>query len=157
MGSQRVRQDWATFPSYSFKYKIYLSYGFIYIFTHIYHLFLGASFLFRSPQSIDRVLDYSVRFSLVIYFIHSSVYMSGASLGAQLQCRRPGFDPWVEKMPWRRAQQPTPVLSPGESHGQRSCRPQGRTVRHNWATRQPFLNVDPNLPVHPALPSHLHN
>ena len=35
-------------------------------------------------------------------------------------CRRSGFDPWVGKIPWRRKWQPTPVLSPGESHGQRS-------------------------------------
>ena len=28
--------------------------------------------------------------------------------------------PWVGKMPWRRAQPPTPVFLPGESHGQRS-------------------------------------
>ena len=37
-----------------------------------------------------------------------------ASLGAQwrihLQCRRPGFDPWVGKTPWRRAWQPAPAL-----------------------------------------------
>jgi len=31
-----------------------------------------------------------------------------------------GFDPWVRKIPWRRAWQPTPVFLPGESHGQRS-------------------------------------
>ena len=31
-----------------------------------------------------------------------------------------GFDSWVGKIPWRRAQQPTPVFLPGESHGQRS-------------------------------------
>ena len=37
-----------------------------------------------------------------------------------LQCRRPGFDPWVRKVPWRRELQPTPVFLPGESHGQRS-------------------------------------
>ena len=37
-----------------------------------------------------------------------------------LQCRRPAFDPWVEKIPWRRKWQPTPVFLPGESHGQRS-------------------------------------
>ena len=39
------------------------------------------------------------------------------------QCRRRnrcGFDPWVEQIPWRRAWQPTPVLSPGDAHGQRS-------------------------------------
>ena len=49
-----------------------------------------------------------------------------------LLCRRPGFDPWVGKMPWRRAWQPTPVFLPRESHGQRSlagCHPvtQSRT------------------------------
>ena len=44
----------------------------------------------------------------------------GASLLAQksicLQCRRPGFDPWVEKIPWRRKWQPTPVFLPGKFH-----------------------------------------
>ena len=42
---------------------------------------------------------------------------------------RPGFDPWVRKIPWRRAWQPTPVHLPAESHGQRSLAgdsPQGR-------------------------------
>ena len=34
--------------------------------------------------------------------------------------KRHGFDPWVGKIPWRRAQQPTPVVLPGESHGQGS-------------------------------------
>ena len=34
--------------------------------------------------------------------------------------KRQGFDPWVGKIPWRRAWQPTPVFLPGESHGQRS-------------------------------------
>ena len=48
----------------------------------------------------------------------------GASLVVQLvknlQCRRPGFDFWVRKIPWRRKWQPTPVFLPGKSHGQRS-------------------------------------
>ena len=29
------------------------------------------------------------------------------------------FDPWVEKIPWRRKWQPTPVFLPGEFQGQR--------------------------------------
>ena len=33
---------------------------------------------------------------------------------------RQEFDPWVEKIPWRRAGQPTLAFLPGESHGQRS-------------------------------------
>jgi len=36
------------------------------------------------------------------------------------RCRRPGFDPWLGKIPWRRKWQPTPVFLPGKSHGQRS-------------------------------------
>jgi len=32
---------------------------------------------------------------------------------------RDGFDLWVEKIPWRRTWQPTPVFLPGESLGQR--------------------------------------
>ena len=30
------------------------------------------------------------------------------------------FSPWVGKIPWKRAQQPTPIFFPGESHGQRN-------------------------------------
>ena len=41
-------------------------------------------------------------------------------LSVCLQCGRPGFDPWVRKIPWRRKWQSTPVLLPGKSHGQRS-------------------------------------
>ena len=37
-----------------------------------------------------------------------------------LQCRRPRFDPWVEKIPQRREWLPTPVFLPGEFYGQRS-------------------------------------
>ena len=41
---------------------------------------------------------------------------------------RPGFNPWVGKIPWRREWLPTPVSLPGEFHGQRSlagCSPWG--------------------------------
>ena len=34
--------------------------------------------------------------------------------------RRPGFDPWVRKIPWRREKQAIPGFLPGEFHGQRS-------------------------------------
>ena len=37
-----------------------------------------------------------------------------------LQCRRPGFNPWVWKIPWTRKWQPTPLFLPGELHGQRN-------------------------------------
>ena len=49
----------------------------------------------------------------------------GGASGKEPTCqcrrhRRQGFDPWVRKIPWRRAWQPTPAFLPGESHGQRS-------------------------------------
>ena len=34
------------------------------------------------------------------------------------RCRRPRLNPWVGKIPWRRAWQPTPIFLPGEFHGQ---------------------------------------
>ena len=47
-----------------------------------------------------------------------------------------GINPWVGKIPWRRAWQPTLVFLPGESHGQRNlvgCSPLGCRVRHDCA------------------------
>ena len=38
--------------------------------------------------------------------------------------RRPGFHPWVGKIPWRRERLPTAVFWPGEFHG--PYRPRGR-------------------------------
>ena len=35
----------------------------------------------------------------------------------RLQCGRPGFDPWVGKIPWRRERLSTSVFWPGEFHG----------------------------------------
>ena len=55
-----------------------------------------------------------------------------------LQCKRPGLNPWVRKIPWRRKWQPTPIFLPGESHGQRSLAgysPYGHRVRHPEVTQ----------------------
>ena len=40
--------------------------------------------------------------------------------GGSLECRRPGFDPWVGKFPWGRKWQPTPAFLSGKSHGWRT-------------------------------------
>ena len=54
--------------------------------------------------------------------------------------RRHGLDSWVGKIPWKRTWQPTSVLLPGESHGQRSLvgySPQGhKRVGHANLTTQ---------------------
>ena len=59
----------------------------------------------------------------------------GGATGKELAywCKRQKkrrFFPWVGKIPWKRAWQPTPVFFPGESHGQGSLLsygPQGHT------------------------------
>ena len=57
---------------------------------------------------------------------------------------RPGFDPWVGKIPWRREQLPTPVFLPGEFHGQwrlAGYSPWGDRVGHNIATFTVFIVI----------------
>ena len=62
------------------------------------------------------------------------------NLPANAGDRRHGFDPWVGKIPWRREWQPTPVVLPGKSHGQRSLKgysPLGlKSIRHDLDTKQ---------------------
>ena len=51
----------------------------------------------------------------------ASQVVSGKESTCQCSRRRGhGFDPWVEKIPWRRKQDATPVFLPGTFHGQRS-------------------------------------
>ena len=50
---------------------------------------------------------------------------TGSTGGKEPACqfrihKRCWFDPWVRKIPWKRACQPTPGFVSGESHGQRS-------------------------------------
>ena len=56
-------------------------------------------------------------------YLHPSLLGDTCGREAACQCRRHKrfrFGPWVGKIPWRRAWQPTPVFLPGEPHGQRS-------------------------------------
>ena len=68
---------------------------------------------------------------------------SSESKESACQCRSfrsHGFNPWVRKIPWRRAWQPTPAFLPRESHGQKtlvSYSPWAhKRVRHNLVTKQ---------------------
>ena len=61
----------------------------------------------------------------ILTFFHPPKELVKTSLVAQMvkrlsTMRRPGFNPWVGKIPWRRKWQSTPGLLPGKSHGQRS-------------------------------------
>ena len=70
----------------------------------------------------------------ILTFFHPPKELVKTSLVAQMvkrlsTMRRPGFNPWFGKIPWRRKWQSTPVLLPGISHGQRSLvgySPRGR-------------------------------
>ena len=57
----------------------------------------------------------------ILFFLFKTAGKVRVSLVAQqvicLQCGRPGFDPWVGKIPRRRGRLPTPVFWPGEFHG----------------------------------------
>ena len=50
-------------------------------------------------------------------------------------CRRHGFHPRVEKIPWRRKWQLTLVFLPEKSHGQRSL------AGYDLVTKQPLNNM----------------
>ena len=55
---------------------------------------------------------------------------------------RPGFDPWVRKIPWRRAWQATLVFLPRESQGQRSLADCSLSaVRQSDATKQQLNSI----------------
>ena len=56
--------------------------------------------------------------ALSISFYGHTRQLSGKE--SACQCRRYGFNPWVRKIPWRRAWQSTAVFMPREFHGQRS-------------------------------------
>ena len=43
------------------------------------------------------------------------LWLSGSRI--RLQYRRPGFDPWVGKIPWRTERPPTPIFWPGDFNG----------------------------------------
>ena len=44
----------------------------------------------------------------------------------------PGFDPWVRKIIWRRAWDPTQVFLPGESHGRGAWQAMVHRVATSW-------------------------
>jgi len=52
---------------------------------------------------------------------------------------RPGFDPWVRKILWRR--HPTPVLLPGKSHGRRSMVATAHGVAKSWTRLSDFTII----------------
>ena len=52
---------------------------------------------------------------------------------------RPGFDPWVGKISWRRERPPAPVFCPGEFHGLNCISPRGR--KESDMTQETFTSL----------------
>ena len=97
------------FKNSKYKIAIFIEILFYLIFTFC-ALFQGVKF---------------IKANIISHHMYSQQGFPGGTSGKEptCQCRRhkrQGFDPWVEKLLWRRASQPTPVFLPGESHGQRS-------------------------------------
>ena len=68
----------------------------------------------------------------------------------QRRLKRCRFNPWVEKMPWRRKWQPAPVFLPGKSHGQRSL--EGYSL-WGWKSRTRLNQLDHHQHTCPPKPS----
>ena len=68
-------------------------------------------FLYLQTPEIFRLLYIIGKASLIAQMVKQSIC---------LQWRRPRFNPWVGKIPWRREWLPSPVFLHKEPHGQRS-------------------------------------
>ena len=95
----------------------------------------------KSQQSLNCNCDIHMLRKLKVFaeFIWQLGFPCGsAAKRIHLQWGRPGFDPWVGKIPWRTIWQPTPVFLPGESHGRkepgRLQSTGSQRVGHDWAT-----------------------
>ena len=53
-------------------------------------------------------------------FIFINLFPGSSDGRICLQYEKPGFNPWVGKIPWRWKWQPTPVFLPGKFHGWRT-------------------------------------
>ena len=83
-----------------------------------------------------------------------------ASLVAQMvtnlpAMRRPVFNPWVGKIPWRREWLPTPIFFPGEFHGPRSLVMKNCQCRRVFALPFSFSSTFLSLAAFSAPSPHL--
>ena len=83
-----------------------------------------------------------------MYMLASRVALVVKNWPAHAGDVRGAFHPWVGKIPWRRAWQPSPVFLPGESRGQRSLvgyspwgRMESQSVGHEWSDRHTHVYV----------------
>ena len=123
-----TRNHWTShFKDNYIKYKVYLN-------KSVWHFYISKSIslqaFFKKFETTSKPSGCGSGYAYPYFFCFP---ISGLRLVKNL----PRFDPWVGKIPWRREWQPTPVLLPGEFHGQRSLAgysPWDCRVRHDLAT-----------------------
>ena len=73
---------------------------------------------------------YTLLFIIALFMI-ATMWKQPVSFSVKIsqQCKSPGFNPWVGKMPWRREWQTIPIVLPGEFHEQRSLAGYSRRSR----------------------------
>ena len=83
----------------------------------------GASLIAQLEKILPAVQETTIQFLGQEYLLEKGLATHSSILGLPLwlswyriplQCQRPGFDPWVGKILWRRERLPTPVFWPGK-------------------------------------------
>ena len=105
MGSQSVRHDWATEQQQHGNNNACLSFLTINLLKklNLLNLFVLPFFILPTPL---------LGASQVVLVLKNQPSSAGD--------KRWGFNPWIGKIPWKRAWQPTPIFLPGEFHRQES-------------------------------------
>ena len=108
--------SWFSFSHFPHSSDFFLSYALLLSSVQFSHSFLsdslrpqalhGASLSITNSQSLLKLTS--------IELVMPSNHLI---LRILLQRARPGFDPWVGKIPWKRERLPTPVFWPREFHG----------------------------------------
>ena len=83
---------------------------------------------FRFWHLVNEKLYLSVVFLFYIYLL----WTIGSGGKEVTVMQETGFDSWVGKIPWRSEWLPTPVVFPGEFHGQRSLMGYSPWVAKSW-------------------------
>ena len=153
MGSQRVRHDWADLMSFpiicSTKnwitiYRLLATLITTILYFQRFYLTIKNKYVLKMEKEISGLR--------IKRRVTSDLGFPGGASGKESTCqcrrhKRGGFNPWVGKIPWRKAWLPTPVFLPGESPrteepgGLQSMGSQSR-ARLKWLTHmQPHLLV----------------
>ena len=103
----------------------------------VYLLFFFFFFL-MSISTVQLYLNSSIIKHCFSYRVRLPWWLNGRE--STCKCGRLRFSLWVEKTPWRRKWQPTPVFLPGKTHGQGSLAGYSlwghKSVQYNLTTKQ---------------------